>query len=641
MPLPIPSLDNRTFAELTAEGQTLIPRFSARWTDHNIHDPGITLCDLLASRIELDIFQLDRIAAESYRAFLRLIGIEQRPAQIAETILVFAASGSQALPAGTRATDATKKIVFQTADALHVSPAKLVAVYIGAETPARNVTATNEPGGALYFPFGRQPEAGRALYLGFDQKLGGGGEIVSLYCWTGSPEEDRMTRAKLIAEWEEAKEEVGEECLTPWSQHYSARTVWEYRAAGGVWEILAVVADETRGFTLSGSVLFEAPADQEADGSEFLIRCRMFAGYYECPPELDAIALNATLARHEEDIAEELLGKSNGHAGQIFKLEQQPLIAGSTVLRVQLPSGPDVRSCEAPSWDLAGPHDRVYVPLPDDEGLAFGNGRMGRVPAAGANLFCRYRIGGGLAGNIAALRLERTDIPGLSVRQPFAASGGAPAETLAATQARAFAELHETHRAVTLSDFEALARAVPGVPVARARALTERHPALPCIAAAGSVTVVVVPHCPDARPEPGPDLLRAVERYLDRRRTLTTEVHVVGPGYTTVGVRARLHVTVGTNTRVTGELARHALDEFFHPLRGGPKNDGWPVGRDVYRAEVMALLSALPGVEFVDQFGLRSTGDVEPRCGNIPVCPDHLLAVEPHEIEVIEKGSPS
>lgn len=191
---------------------------------------------------------------------------------------------------------------------------------------------------------------------------------------------------------------------------------------------------------------------------------------------------------------------------------------------------------------------------------------------------------------------------------------------------------------MTLADFEALALATPGVPVARARALADHHPALPCFPALGNITVVVVPHCPDGRPTPGPDLLLTVKRHLDRRRTLTTELHVIGPTYALVIVHARLHVETRRDADLTA-LAQKALDHFFDPLHGGPEGDGWPIGRDVYRAEVMALLSGLPGVVYVDKFGLQTEGDTEPRCGNLPVCADHLLASGSHRIQVIERNA--
>jgi predicted phage baseplate assembly protein len=270
--------------------------------------------------------------------------------------------------------------------------------------------------------------------------------------------------------------------------------------------------------------------------------------------------------------------------------------------------------------------------------IVFGDGRTARVPPAGAKLFCSYGVGGGPEGNVVAGSLTIAPHLALTVLQPFDATGGAPAETLPEAQGRAFAALQRTYRAVTLADFESLALETPGVPVARARALAEYHPAVPCFRAPGCVTVVVVPHCPDSRPAPGADFLQAVKRYLDRRRTLGTEIHVTGPQYNLIVVYARLHGAGGNTLR---EQALLALREFFHPLRGGPDGRGWPFGRDVYRSEVLALLAGLPGVEFVDGFGLETEGDHEPRCGNVPVCAGHLVASGDHHLQIVERRSRS
>ena len=43
MPLPKPTLDNRSFDQLVAEGRSQIPRLAPQWTDHNASDAGITL----------------------------------------------------------------------------------------------------------------------------------------------------------------------------------------------------------------------------------------------------------------------------------------------------------------------------------------------------------------------------------------------------------------------------------------------------------------------------------------------------------------------------------------------------------------------------------------------------------------------
>ena len=48
MPLPLPNLDTRRWTDLVAEGRSLVPRYAPTWTDHNAHDPGMTLFELLA-----------------------------------------------------------------------------------------------------------------------------------------------------------------------------------------------------------------------------------------------------------------------------------------------------------------------------------------------------------------------------------------------------------------------------------------------------------------------------------------------------------------------------------------------------------------------------------------------------------------
>ena len=85
MPLPMPVLDNRTWTELIAEGRALIPNASRKWTDHNAHDPGITLMELFAWLSEMLIFRLDRVSPAKVRAFLRLVGVTPRPPLVAST----------------------------------------------------------------------------------------------------------------------------------------------------------------------------------------------------------------------------------------------------------------------------------------------------------------------------------------------------------------------------------------------------------------------------------------------------------------------------------------------------------------------------------------------------------------------------
>lgn len=87
MPLPIPNLDDRTFAQLTTEGRSLIPRYSREWTNHNVSDPGITLLELFAYLVETSIYELNQLPDESIAVFLELMAACAPPGTpLAETI---------------------------------------------------------------------------------------------------------------------------------------------------------------------------------------------------------------------------------------------------------------------------------------------------------------------------------------------------------------------------------------------------------------------------------------------------------------------------------------------------------------------------------------------------------------------------
>lgn len=73
MSLPIPSLDDRTYADLVREARARIPAVYPAWTDHNPADPGIVLLELLAWVAELLIYRANEITDENYRAYLKLL----------------------------------------------------------------------------------------------------------------------------------------------------------------------------------------------------------------------------------------------------------------------------------------------------------------------------------------------------------------------------------------------------------------------------------------------------------------------------------------------------------------------------------------------------------------------------------------
>jgi predicted phage baseplate assembly protein len=652
MPLPLPDLDRLTYDELAAEARSSLPALAPGWTDYNAHDPGITLLELFAWLAEGASYRLNNIPDESYRAFLRLVGVELRPARVAETLLVITLqkdASSLTLTEGVRVQAKDGSVVFQTAAPLYVSGAKLQAVLCKTGLSSEDLTGRNAAAASAFLPLGEKPKPGDALYLGFNTALAPENTLVSLGVWTGHSCEDLNTRTKLEEEQADEDEDArscpdeARQDQPDRYQHYGVRTVWEYFAEDGKWHSLQAVIDDTRALTLSGLVQFKAPEDHKKTdlgiaGSDelFFVRCRLDRGAYDCPPRIASLALNAVRARHAVDAAPHTFC-SNGRAGQQFMLAAKPVLAGSTQMTITQNSVVDAGWSEAPSWGGTGPLDRTYLLSPEAGDLIFGDGRRGRVPSAGAEISVAYRTGGGAGGNVPAGTLvQLTPGQAVEVNQPFPACGGAKAETLNEAKARAVRELAIPTRAVTLPDFEFLALETPGVPVARAHAIPEYHPAMPCINVSGSTTVVVLPNCPSERPEPTRALLATVRRYLERRRLLTSELHVIGPHYTTVSVQARLSATPEADRRALIRRARSALDKFFHPLQGGPEGRGWPIGRAVYRSELLALLNDMDGVQYVEELTWRVDGRPASRCGNITICRHGLVASGTHEITVNE-----
>ncbi|MEO8018370.1 MAG: baseplate J/gp47 family protein, partial [Pseudomonadota bacterium] len=225
---------------------------------------------------------------------------------------------------------------------------------------------------------------------------------------------------------------------------------------------------------------------------------------------------------------------------------------------------------------------------------------------------------------------------GVDVSQLVAACRGADAEELDATKARAFRRLQTDRCAATLADLVRVALAAPALPVARAFAVAESHPDLGCLDVAGCVSIVIVPRCVEQQRDPTPALCAAVANYVESRRPLALELHVIGPRYTQVSVTARLALMRGARAADVCLAARAALVKFLHPLDGGPEGGGWKVGRTVYRSEVLAVLGGLAGVHHVAELALTADDGGAALCGDIPICANGLVTSGEHEINFID-----
>lgn len=89
--LPLPNLDDRTYADLVEEARSQISTEYATWTDHNASDPGIILIELLAWLTELALYRVNQLPEQNTLVYLNLLqgGEKQRsnlPQEIRQTL---------------------------------------------------------------------------------------------------------------------------------------------------------------------------------------------------------------------------------------------------------------------------------------------------------------------------------------------------------------------------------------------------------------------------------------------------------------------------------------------------------------------------------------------------------------------------
>lgn len=318
-------------------------------------------------------------------------------------------------------------------------------------------------------------------------------------------------------------------------------------------------------------------------------------------------------------------------------LRRDPRRAGPALdVRATVPPGGGEPQRWWPRPDLLAstPDDLHVVVEVDDDGaghLRFGDGVLGRAPAAGTELVARYRVGNGPAGNVGAEAIahlvteEVLDGLTLRVRNPLAATGGMPPEPVAEVKAFAPSAFRRNRqRAVTAADYAELARRDAGGAVQRAAAELRWT---------GSWYEVVVAVDALGRTEPPPGLLAGVARSLERYRRIAHDVRVVAAR--TVPLDLALLVCVAGSHRRADVLAA-LLDRFgncvladgttglFHP-------DALTFGDPVRVSRLVAEAAAVPGVDNVVVTRLRRWGEPDDGAldrGVLRLAPDEVARLD-------------
>ena len=171
-------LDTIEFKELVEIGRSMIPTVAPGWTDHNVHDPGIMLMELVAWIADAQIYALSRSSRREREAYGHLLGLNLASARPALGLIwplaADAASGMRppwalgtVVNAGTRAAgDRPQAPPFYTTQTIELAKAVLTQVATSfADGSTRDWTRANSQQAATFLPFGETPGTGDRLVL--------------------------------------------------------------------------------------------------------------------------------------------------------------------------------------------------------------------------------------------------------------------------------------------------------------------------------------------------------------------------------------------------------------------------------------------------------------------------------------------
>jgi hypothetical protein len=334
--------------------------------------------------------------------------------------------------------------------------------------------------------------------------------------------------------------------------------------------------------------------------------------------------------------------------------EDTAISAQPEIVLAQVPAAGDPPAGPA-AWDFerwlldAAPPDQVFTLTPeqyspvlmsggttwfdyDGDGgttIRFGNGTFGMIPPPGTVFSVTYRIGGGTAGNVPAdtIVMVAPGQPQSSVvtacTNPFPATGGADAETIAQVRDRAPRQFSaEPLRVVQTGDYVAAAQSLPWVQQA---GTTFRW--------TGSWLTVLTSADPAGAEQPTIAELESLTELLDRMRLAGYESFVFPPRYVSVDLR----ITVcGQPAYFGGDVEAAVLARLQPgPLPGGGAgffdHSGWSFGQPLESSALLAAIQSCTGVSGVLDVQYRERG-VQPDWAPLPqtltFAADQILRVD-------------
>lgn len=629
---------SRRYADLVQLGRSRLPGFAPDWTDHNAHDPGITLMELLAWVAEAQLYSVSRSRTDERAAYAAMFDVVPGGTRAAQGV-IWPDRGDSSSPwsvfseSAVLDTDTAVRLVDQDVPEFRPThrilwvPARIAK--LESQHPdgrVEDLTRVNERGGSAYAPFGDVASGRDRLVMSVEVRGNAGlfpkqrSDALGAHLALGVRTEDSPQGD---ASEESRRRSPLEVTLVAGANRYP----------------LAVVEDSTEGLLRTGAVILALDAVVPQIPTTFALEIRAPQGFVR-PPRLLRIEPCVLPITQQHRVNQEphpaLMEPDQSFVLDVAGLSYEAGHAPPVELIVD-----DSNTTKA--WSRrerlseCGPDDKVYA-LDEGTGrITFGNGINGAMPPAGSTIRVSYRVSDGAHGNTARNRRWRvTGFAGMFGVNPDAIGGGFERADDIAVRRDARHGRKEHHALISADDIVDAAMGLPLLGVGRAWIVPrDKRPQ------SGSVMLVAMRQRDNGiEPVGTPESrrwLQAIQSALAPRMPLGTRLVVVAPQYIDFRIRASVVPERGRDPDALLDDMTRALRKRLALVPSRPGQSVRPTGVPLSRYEVGAWIRGVDGVADVQALDLvrdrTVVDDIVVRSHALP-----RLDLEPGDITVLQSA---
>ena len=540
-----PELFDRRFNDFVEIGRAKLRSLAPTWTDHNAHDPGITLMELLAWNAEAQMYALSRMRRDERVAYAALLGLKSAGARPAEGMIWStrqSLGGSHADLTNTLL-DIHASIGIEGTELPQFHPMDrilLVAGSINSIRPSLPWTQATDSKSILVVEVNVRDPRG---LLGSDPQRNKQGRLA-LGVMVPSLREDVATQSMLnseLTQWNSIRPEI---CAT-------LKTSDERIS-------LDIVSDSSFGLMQSGVLLLDL-SRIESSPNRFTIEIRAPHGLPR-PLRLSKVDINVIpIAQGRRTIREmhDAVDAPDWSIQLEEKDERSDLFfdENTSPVKIEVEEGGQLSpwTC-VETLSKYGPQDHVFECDAENGTVTFGNGINGKLPHKDGFVYASYQVCGGKSGNVS--RNRKWTVPGFQGVfgiNPLPIAGGFDSQPAYSRRREARQIVRELESLITNDDIVSAALNLPFLDVARAW-IAAPHPDSP---ATNAVKLVVVRESSTTNDrEPKSNLekwLESIRRCLAPRMPLGTRLEVALPSITAFSVKVSFTPEANTNPRTARE----------------------------------------------------------------------------------------